>query len=1212
MSISPLNRKISRRAIRSLLQQSLETLEPRVLLAGNSYAIFVYSFTGGADGAQPFAGLVADTQGDLFGTTGGGGTGGDGAVFELPAVSGTAVPLYNFTGSPNGAAPYSGLTIDNTGDLFGTTFAGGASGDGTVFEIPAGSTTPTILYSFSGLDGANPYGTLLVDSAGDLFGTTVNGGQHGDGTIFEIPFGGTLATLHSFAGKPSDGASPFSPLAIDGAGDLFGTTDAGGTNGDGTVFEISAGGAYAVLHSFTGADGSKPTGQLIVDDAGDIFGTTSTGGADGDGTIFNIPANSALISLYSFTGGVDGATPFAGLTLDNAGDFLGTTLSGGAHGDGTVFEVPFGDLAGNLQPQTLYTFTGGGDGAAPYGPITLGAAGDLFGTASTGGADAHGVIFELSPTLTTQMTVTKQPGDIQAGLIMPPVVVHLNLANTDLNLNDTSGVTLSIVSGPAGGTIGGTTTVRAIGGVATFSNLKFTHAGNYTLVATDGTLDPVVLDDFVVNSGPPARLAYTLPPTGIVAGQTMTQVTVDVEDSLGNITTDNSMVTLKLISVPPGATLNGALTEQAVNGVATFSDLSLTKAGSYTISASDGKLTVAKSAAFVVTPDTTSAQLVFARIPATSIVAKPFAAGLLVEVEDQFGNLINTANALPVTVSLTGSNATAATLTGTTSMHLVKGVATFANLAISQPGSFQLQASGAGLAPITSANPVQNIFVPTHLVFNQQPMQITAGGTISQVVVWVEDAFDRRDTTNNSMVTISLKGSGTLTGTLSLQAVNGIATFSDLSLTKAGSFSLAAASGTLTLGKSASFNVIPDVSSSQLVVVTPPASPLVVGKTLAPNLVVDVEDQFGNIITTDHSSATLSIVGGPSESTITGITTINDVNGVFTFKNLSLPLVGAYSLQVTNASLSIHTLSSPIAETITQGVTSIGSLPNSTHTFGQTIGVSATFKSPTTIPFTGIATLTDSQSDVLGTVTLTSSGMAKFSLAGIVPGSYVCSVNYPGDVDHTAATSSTFTLLINQAATTTTLTTSSSSLVFGQPLTLTATVKSTNAPNVARTGEVEFFDGLTMLEAVPLDGNSIATLTLTPATLGSHSFKAIYVGDTNFKTSTSPAAARTVNKDKASITLTSTLPSPIPDNQTFNLNIHVSIVAPGTSNLTGILVTIKDNGKTLGTANLDSNGDAILPALSFSAPGMQTLTAVYAGDADTLTTTSAALKLTIT
>ena len=256
----------------------------------------------GTNGGGPNAGLVANAAGDLFGTTVGGGTTSYGTVFEIVYANGTyastPITLVSFN-SANGAYPYAGLMADAAGDLFGTTAGGGTDNDGTVFEIACNNgtyaNTATTLVTFNSADGQDPYAGLIADTAGDLFGTTQGGGANGDGTVFEIvktngTYASTPATLVTFDG--SDGAYPKNGLIFDAAGDLFGTTQAGGASNLGTVFEIAnVGGSYATtlltVFSFNGIDGSAPNG-LIANAAGDLFGTAAGDGPDGDGTLFEL------------------------------------------------------------------------------------------------------------------------------------------------------------------------------------------------------------------------------------------------------------------------------------------------------------------------------------------------------------------------------------------------------------------------------------------------------------------------------------------------------------------------------------------------------------------------------------------------------------------------------------------------------------------------------------------------------------------------------------------------------------------------------------------------------------------------------------------------------------------------------------------------------------------------------------------------------------
>jgi uncharacterized repeat protein (TIGR03803 family) len=345
--------------------------------ASPSYAstpITLVSFNS-TNGADPQASLIADTGGDLLGTTFYGGADGYGAVFEImnngtpasPSYASTPITLVSFNGT-NGENPQGGLIADANGDLFGTTYDGGANGYGTVFEIAKTggvyASTPTTLVSFNNTNGADPQASLIADARGDLFGTTYYGGANGDGEVFEIMNNGTPATP-SYASTPTvlasfngtNGEEPYAGLIADAYGDLFGTTQAGGASNDGTVFEIPySGGSYAntptVLANFNFTDGAYPDGNLIADGAGDLFGTTLGGGTDGYGTVFEIknigtPATPSYAStpttLENFNGANDYG-PASDLIADATGNLYGTTTGVSAIDqaqitDGTAFEL---------------------------------------------------------------------------------------------------------------------------------------------------------------------------------------------------------------------------------------------------------------------------------------------------------------------------------------------------------------------------------------------------------------------------------------------------------------------------------------------------------------------------------------------------------------------------------------------------------------------------------------------------------------------------------------------------------------------------------------------------------------------------------------------------------------------------------------------------------------------------------------------------------
>jgi uncharacterized repeat protein (TIGR03803 family) len=404
----------------------------------------------GTDGWEPLASLIFDAAGNLYGTTFSGGSYGGGMVFELTPTTGggwTEQVLYNFGGT-DGWYPEASLIFDAAGNLYGTTVNGGAYGGGTVFELTptaGGGWTEQVLYSFCAqtncTDGANPEASLIFDAAGNLYGTTQYGGTttYG-GTVFELtPAAGggwTEAVLYPFNRNGTDGVVPVASLIFDTAGNLYGTTLGGGTYGNeftgGTVFELTptAGGGWTeqVLWSFgSGTDGANPWFGLIFDAAGNLYSTTANGGGNfsgncleygmdlGCGTVFELTpiggGNWAETVLYSFcsqTNCPDGAQPYAGLIFDAAGNLYGEASVGGAYsnctyGCGTVFELtPTG--GGSWTEQVLHSFNNNGtDGYEPAAGLIFDHAGNLYGTTYEGGtgsncgADGCGTVFELTP-----------------------------------------------------------------------------------------------------------------------------------------------------------------------------------------------------------------------------------------------------------------------------------------------------------------------------------------------------------------------------------------------------------------------------------------------------------------------------------------------------------------------------------------------------------------------------------------------------------------------------------------------------------------------------------------------------------------------------------------------------------------------------------------------------------------------------------------------
>jgi uncharacterized repeat protein (TIGR03803 family) len=291
-----------------------------------------------------------------------------------------------------GRNPFAGLIQDASGNLYGTTEAGGSSGNnGTVFKVtPAG--IETVIYSFSGADGQTPNAALIQDASGNLYGTTYFGGTSGTGTVFKVTPAGVETVLHSFANGGSGGQNPQAGLLLDVSGNLYGTTRYGGTTNNGTVFKVNPAGVTTVLYSFTGADGQYPQAGLIQDANGNLYGTTNSGGTSSKGTVFKVTPAGVETVLHSFSG-ADGQNPMAGLIQDANGNLYGTTSSGGTNSTGTVFKVtPTGGMT------TLYSFgTGTSDGWNPRAGLIQDASGNLYGTTYRGGTNDTGTVFKITP-----------------------------------------------------------------------------------------------------------------------------------------------------------------------------------------------------------------------------------------------------------------------------------------------------------------------------------------------------------------------------------------------------------------------------------------------------------------------------------------------------------------------------------------------------------------------------------------------------------------------------------------------------------------------------------------------------------------------------------------------------------------------------------------------------------------------------------------------
>jgi uncharacterized repeat protein (TIGR03803 family) len=366
----------------------------------------IHNFTAqGSDGSNPYGGPVLDEHGNLYGTTYAGGTYGSGSVYRLApnGSSWTYSSLYSFKAGTDGVGPgFGSLAIGGDHIYFGTTEGGGNFG--IAYAVCACPPRETIIHRFgNGTDGQEPIGGLVLDAAGNFYGTTLLGGTYGNGTVFEGKWNGHYwdeSVIYSF-NSATDAVNPAAAVTLDAHGNLYGTSSMGGVNSAGAIYKLtrSRNGSdwtESILYNFQNLDdGQNPVGGVIVDKAGNLYGTTFDGGTNGGGTVYELsPSNEGwtFTTLYSFVGIYGG--PYNKLTFDANENLYGATNGDGANALGSVFKLTQSNGAWTFTD--LYDFPGGNEGRTPYGSLAVDANGNIFGTASIGGTANQGVIFEIT------------------------------------------------------------------------------------------------------------------------------------------------------------------------------------------------------------------------------------------------------------------------------------------------------------------------------------------------------------------------------------------------------------------------------------------------------------------------------------------------------------------------------------------------------------------------------------------------------------------------------------------------------------------------------------------------------------------------------------------------------------------------------------------------------------------------------------------------
>lgn len=476
---------------------------------GSASATVLHSFGPAAlDGANPFARLVRGADGNLYGTTFSGGAHNVGTVFRI-TPTGTLVTIYDFgSAGLDGEYPQAALVEGTDGNFYGTTQGGGTQGRGTVFRLTPGGSL-AIVYSFGTFDGdGGSPNELMLASDGNLYGTTFDGGSAEGGTVFRLAGNGaaptSTPTLRALGTTASEGFGPTAPLVAGADGALYGTTTAGGTGGKGTVFRVTLGGSLSVLHHFDGADGAGPDGALLVGSGGALFyGTTQFGGIDNQGVVYSISAAGSFALLHRFAGGAsDGAFPRSGVLAKSDGALIGTTQAGGADNFGTIFLLD----PGNGDVTLLYAFGGSADdGINPASGLVAGDDGAWYGSTLNGAANGTGSIFKVAADGgVTQLHAFGAASPVEGAT---PASVLLELADGTL-----FGTTQE-------GGAGGVGTVFKLGPTGSFSvvhafDASLAQCGNPAsglLLAGDGNLYGTTLNGGQFGAG----CVYRVTPTGV-------------------------------------------------------------------------------------------------------------------------------------------------------------------------------------------------------------------------------------------------------------------------------------------------------------------------------------------------------------------------------------------------------------------------------------------------------------------------------------------------------------------------------------------------------------------------------------------------------------------------------------------------------------------------------------------------------------------------
>jgi hypothetical protein len=844
----------------------------------------------------------------------------------------------------HGVARFAGLTVTQPGSHFVTATSNNlVQAAGTSFTVDPASASQLVV---AGPDGdvrsgaysvySNPNVTVIAE---DKYGNAVT--NFSGSVTLSIANNPTGAKLHgSLKAAALGGVATFYYVTLDKPGTSY------------TLKASSAGLRIATSAPFdvTSDDLAVTTQPADPETAGAAFGfSVAATSANGTDTSFSGNVSVALVTLQgnnAVLGGTltmaaaQGVANFSGLTLDQAGVYALTVTASGmpavttnsfavnaapasqlvvtTQPPGTItsqtgfaLAVTAEDPDGNIDPSFNGSVTlaiannpGGGNlggtltatavnGVAVFSGVTIDQPGNGYTlqASSAGLTAATSAAIDVTPIgVASQLVVTGQPPASVAEGAGFGLVVQAQDGSGNVDATYSGSVTVALVNDYTGATLGGTLTAVADKGVATFAGLTLTQLGFYTLEATAAGLAAASTNTFVVAPAPASQLVAALPVGPVVSGSPFS-LTIDAEDPQGNVdTTFNGKVTLAIAANPGSATLGGTLTATAVNGVASFSGLTLNKPGSgYTLQATSTGLTSWTSSPFDVTK---GLLVVTAQPPSVLTVGAPF--GLLAKVEDGLGHVLTSFQG-SITIVLNSLCYNAATLGGSVTAKVTKGAASFRKLTVDQPGSYSLSLSGNGLTGAdTSPFSVTGAKATQLAVTTQPPSTVTVGSGF-EVDVAALDPHGNLDTNFNGSVTLALgtnPGNATFSGMLTATAVGGVASFPGLALDKpASGYTLTVSSTGLSGATTTAFNATVSGIAARLVVTTPPPATVSAGSSFG--LAVTAEDSSGTVDTTFTGSVTLAVNDG---ATLGGTVTATAVAGVATFSGLTLTEAGDYVL----------------------------------------------------------------------------------------------------------------------------------------------------------------------------------------------------------------------------------------------------------------------------------------------------------------------------